>query len=100
MKRVQFSLSAVLALMLLASSSISFARQFSLHGARTAFEHLLLLVWLLSLLASFWKSAARGWNRVVQATVITTAVWFVLVIGTHLMFARAPGHPVFAFQAI
>jgi hypothetical protein len=83
---MQFSLSAALGLMLLVGVMVALAKQFILSGAQTAFEELLVLVWLLSLVISFRKSVARGWKRILETTVITAAVWSVLVFGTHLMF--------------
>ncbi len=88
MKRIQFSLSAALGMTLLVCVMVALAKQFVLSGAQTALEELLALVWLLSLVISFKKSVARGWKRILEATVITAAIWSVLAFGTHLMFVR------------
>jgi hypothetical protein len=50
MKRMQFSLSAALGMMLLVGVMFALGRQFTLSGAQTAFEDLLVLAWLLSLI--------------------------------------------------
>jgi hypothetical protein len=86
MKRFQFSLSAVFVAMVFAWAFISVLMQFVSFGAEAAFEQLLWLVWLASLLISFWRSTARGWKRILQATMLTGAVWSTIVC-TYLLLS-------------
>ena len=86
MKGFQFSLAFLLATMLLAGALVSVLVQFTSLGAEAAFEQLLWVVWLSSLLTSYYRSTARGWKRIFQTTVITGAIWST-VIGTYLLFS-------------
>ncbi len=86
MKRFQFSLSALFVAMVFAWAFISAFMQFVSFGAEAAFEQLLWLVWLASLLISFWRSTARGWKRIFRATMLTGAIWSTIVC-TYLLLS-------------
>ncbi len=96
MKRIQFSLSTLLLAMVFAWAFISCIVQFVSVNAEAAFEQLLYLVWLSSLVLSFGRSTAQGWKRIVRATIITGAVWSTS-IGLYLLVAFLLGLYSFSF---
>jgi len=86
----RYSLSSLFVIVTAVAVAIVFCIDWmSRGGEQQALEHLLLFVWISSLVVSYRKSLATGWRRVCQATIVTSVVWTVCIVSSHLMFASS-----------
>ena len=82
----RYSLSSLFAAITAVAVAVVFWMDWRSRGEQQAFEHLLLSVWISSLVIAYWKSSATGWTRVLQTSLVTGLIWTACVVATHLMF--------------
>lgn len=82
----RYSLSSLFAAITAVAVAVVFCMDWRSRGEQQAFEHLLLSVWISSLVIAYWKSSATGWTRVLQTSLVTGLIWTACVVATHLMF--------------
>lgn len=83
----RYSLSSLFAAITAAAVAVVFWMDWrSRGGEQQALERLMLMVWISSLVVTYWKSSAAGWTRVLQTSLVTGLIWTACVVATHLMF--------------